>query len=88
MTAFADLPRRLEIAGGLYAGMGGCQIRKEHEKYRLTAVNEWGDTVEYTADALHGPYGSKCLILPQSGQSGVFKGPNGQWMAVVRHAAE
>jgi hypothetical protein len=83
-SGLAEKPRLLEMKQGLYAGKGGCQIFTRDGTYHLTALNEWGDTVEYTSDVLHGPYANKRLVVPQSGQAGMFKAADGQWTAVVR----
>ncbi len=80
----AEKPRLLEIEGGLYAGTGGCRIRRQNGQYHLTAVNAWGDTVEYTSGKLHGPYLHPRLILPQSGRPGLFRDASGQMRAVVK----
>lgn len=80
----AETPRLLEIEGPrLYAGTGGCALRKEAGKYILTALTEWNDTVEYVADSLYGPYRNPRLVLAQSGHVGFFKSIDGEWTAVV-----
>jgi hypothetical protein len=76
----AEKPRLIEIEGGLYAGKGGCQIFKKDGTYHLFSVNEWGDRVERTAAALHGPYGEPKLV--GTGSASVFSTANGTWSAV------
>ena len=72
MKAFAERPRLLSVEDALYAGKGGCQVFKKDGKYHLLAANEWGDMIERTADALHGPYGKSNLAFAQTGSVTVF----------------
>ncbi|MGQ9761124.1 MAG: family 43 glycosylhydrolase [Thermogutta sp.] len=93
MKAFAERPRLLRVEdrragpGGqpLYPGKGGCQVFNRNGLYHLWSTTEWGDTVEYTADSLYGPYGNPRLILAQSGNVGIFQSENGELTAVVGH---
>jgi beta-xylosidase len=78
----AEVPRRIDVADGLYAGKGACQILKKDGRYHLFAANEWGDTIERTADTLHGRYGQARLVLPQSGPAWMFERTRGKWTAV------
>jgi hypothetical protein len=86
LRAFAETPRLLQVGGSrFYAGRGGCFLRQQNGHYILTALTEWGDTVEYTADNLYGPYGNQRLILTQSRQVGLFEAKEGEWTAVISH---
>jgi beta-xylosidase len=82
----AERPHLLEIEGPeLYAGKGRCSLRKQAGKYVLTALTEWNDTVQYTADALYGPYGNPRLVLAQAGHVGMFESNEGEWTVVLSH---
>ena len=91
MKAFAERPRLLEMeaaqtgAGGqpLYAGKGGCQIFKKDGKYHLLAANGWGDVIERTADALHGPYGGARIAFAQGAPAHVFVDGEGRFRALT-----
>ena len=70
----------------LAAGKGGCQVFKKDGKYHLLAANEWGDMIERTTDALHGPYRNPRLAFAQTGQAGIFADAAGQYRAVTSTA--
>ncbi len=80
----AETPRLIEVEGGLYAGLGGCQIFKKGGKYHLLAANEWGDVIERTADKLHGPYGGAKIAFAQAGRAGVFQASDQSFSVITQ----
>lgn len=81
----AERPRLLETEGPqLYAGRGGCRIFKRDGAYHLVARNEWGDLLEYTSDALVGPYG-RPRLLTDDGRAGVFADADGALKVITAH---